>query len=272
MFRSKAIKENVENVENLEKIYSFAKDITSKASKLILNGLTKTRQISFKKGHHNLVTNVDREVEALVIKEIISRFPNHTIIAEESGIHEKDKSNVWFIDPIDGTTNFAHGYPCFCISIGFAKNGKLEFGLVMNPVTNELYSAKKGKGAKLNGKPINVSRIKTLKESLLITGFSQDSKKSKQRNFNRFKKLTILSQGVRRDGSAAMDLCYVASGKLDGFWEQKLNVWDVAAGVLILKEAGGKVTNYEGKEFDMFKDNIVATNGFIHKELLNELS
>jgi myo-inositol-1(or 4)-monophosphatase len=256
----------------VENIFNFAVNITEKANKIILKNLNRIREISYKKGDFNLVTNVDKEVEALLIKEIISRFPNHSIIAEESGKYIRDPNYEWFIDPIDGTTNFAHAYPCFCISVGFARKKKLEFGLIKNPSTGDLYSAIKNKGAKLNGKTIKVSKIKTLRESLLITGFPYERKKSKINNFKYFKNLTGCSHGVRRDGAAALDLCYVASGAADGFWELKLSPWDMAAGALIVEEAGGKVTNFRGGKFDIYCKEIIASNGFIHKELVKKLN
>lgn len=255
--------------------YLLAQDIIEKAAHLINRNLhkkyNKVLKISYKKGAFNLVTNVDKEVENFLVKKIKSTFSEHTIIAEESGLHNKNQKFKWFIDPIDGTTNFAHSYPCFCISIGFSVNDRLEFGLVKNPYTGELYTAQRGKGAKLNNKPIKVSKIKNLKNGLLATGFSYDRQRGRSNNFKYFKKLTLMTQGVRRDGAAAMDLCYVASGKLDGFWEFQLSPWDVAAGVLILKEAGGKITDFKGKEFDVFGKHIVATNGLIHKELIKQL-
>ena len=255
----------------MKNIYSFTEEIIEKASKLILKNYKKIKDISYKNVKSNLVTNVDKEVEALIIKEIISKYPNHSIIAEESKAQKKDPNYQWFIDPIDGTTNFAHSYPFFCTSIGFAKNGILEFGLIKDPITNELYSAQRNKGAKLNGKPIFISKTKTLHESLLITGFPYDKKTSKMNNLKNFSNLTLITHGVRRDGAAALDLCYVACGRVDGYWELKLSPWDVAAGVLILEEAGGKVTGFKGKKYNIFNNKIVATNGFIHKELLKNL-
>ena len=255
----------------MKNYYKIAQAIIEKASNLILKNYNKIKKISYKKGHFNLVTNVDHEVEELIVKEINSNFPSHSIIAEESGIHKKDFTHVWFIDPIDGTTNFAHGYPFFCISIAFSKNGIVEFGLVKNPLTGELYTAKRNKGAKLNGQPISVSKIKKLEKSLLATGFPYDRKTSKFNNFKNFTNLTLRTQGVRRDGAAALDLCYVASGKTDGFWEVRLSPWDVAASVLIVEEAGGKVTDLRGNKYDIFDDKIVASNKHIHKELLKYL-
>jgi len=255
----------------LKNIYDFTEEIIEKASKIILKNYKKIRNISYKKGDSNLVTNVDKEVEALIIKEIISRYPNHSIIAEESGLRKKDPNYQWFIDPIDGTTNFAHSYPFFCISIAFMKNNILEFGLIKDPLTNELYSARKNKGARLNGKPVFVSKTKKLNESLLITGFPYDKKTSRMNNLKNFCNLTLATHGVRRDGAAALDLCFIASGKADGYWELKLSPWDVAAGVLILEEAGGKITGFKGEKYNVYNKQIVATNGLIHKELLKHL-
>ena len=254
----------------LKNIYNFTEEIIEKASTLILKNHKKIRNISYK-GVSNLVTNVDKEAEALIIKKIKSRYPNHSIIAEESGVQKKDPDNQWFIDPIDGTTNFAHGYPFFCISIAFAKNGIIEFGLIKDPLSDELFSARRNKGAKLNGKPIFVSNIKRLSESLLVTGFPYDKKTSRMNNLKNFCNLTLLTHGVRRDGAAALDMCYVASGRVDGYWEIQLSPWDIAAGKIILEEAGGKVTGFKDKKFSIYDNKIVATNGFIHKELLKHL-
>lgn len=253
-------------------IFNFANEVIEKANKVILKNQFRVRKISYKKDFSNLVTNVDREVENLIINEITSKYPNHSIIAEESGNKRKDPTYEWFIDPIDGTTNFAHGYPCYCISIGFSSGKVLQFGLVKNPANGDLYSAIKNKGAKLNNKKIHASKIKTLKESLLVTGFPYERKNLKNSNFKNFQNITLLTQGVRRDGAAALDLCYVAQGVLDGFWELNLSPWDVAGGVLIVQEAGGKVTDFKGNKFDVYKKGIVVSNGLIHKELLNHLT
>lgn len=262
---------NNKNSKNIDSRFSFAKKIIEKASKLVLKNYKKVEKISFKRSFYDLVTNVDKEVENFILKEITKKFPTHTIITEETGLHKKSPDHVWFIDPIDGTTNFAHGYPFFCISIAYAQDGIIEFGLVQSPITKETYSAKKNKGAKLNGKPIKVSKAKKLNASLLATGFPYDRQKSKINNLKNFCNLTLRTQGVRRDGAAALDLCYVASGKIDGFWELKLSPWDVAAGVLIINEAGGKVTDFKGNKFNILDKDIVASNGLIHKELLRHL-
>lgn len=256
----------------MEETFKFAKKLIKKAGKVVLKNHNKAKKIDYKKGHFNLVTSADKETEALIIKEIKKKYPTHTIVAEETGKHKNDPTYEWIIDPIDGTTNFAHSYPFFCTSIGFAKKGVVQFGLIYNPVTDELFTAKKGKGAKLNGKKISVSKSKTLKESLLTTGFPHDKKSSKHKNFALFRNLTLNSHGVRRDGAAALDLCYVAAGRVEGFWEQKLNAWDVAAGTLILTEAGGKVTKYDGSKYSIYDKEILATNGKIHKELMGYLN
>ena len=270
MQRLRNLQKNIE-LKMMNDTFNFATKTIEKASNLILKNFNKIRKISYKKGAFNLVTNVDHEVEELILKEIASKYPEHSIIAEESGTHHKDPTYKWFIDPIDGTTNFAHSYPCFCISIGFTKNNIIEFGLVKNPLTRELYSAKRNNGARLNGRSISVYNINKLRGSLLVTGFPYDKKTSSTDNFHNFRNLTLVSQGVRRDGSAALDLCYVASGKVDGFWELKLSPWDIAAGILILKEAGGKVTDFKGNKFDLYSKEIVASNGLIHDQILEAL-
>lgn len=256
----------------MQEVFKFGKKIIEKASIHVAKNYNKIKKVDNKKGHANLVTNVDKETEGIIVKAIKKSYPDHTIIAEESGLHSKDSKYEWIIDPIDGTTNFAHSYPFFCISIAFVVNGITKFGLVKNPFTNELFSAYKGKGAKLNEKKFTVSNRKKLSDSLLATGFPHEDKKSKLINFNRFKNLTLNSHGVRRDGAAALDLCYVACGRLDGFWEQKLNAWDVAAGVLIIEEAGGKITRYDGSKYSIYDKEILATNKHIHREIMKYLT
>ena len=255
----------------MEQIFNFAKRTIEKAGIIVKNNYNKLNKISYKQGAFNLVTNIDKEVEKYIVTQIKNTFPEHSIIAEESGLHKKISAYQWFIDPIDGTTNFAHNYPCFCISIALAHNEVIQLGLVKNPVTDDSYTVIKNKGAKLNDKPIKVSKITRLKDSLLATGFPYDKLSSKKNNLKNFGKLTLMTHGVRRDGSAALDLCYVASGKIDGFWELKLSPWDVAAGTLIVEEAGGKITGFHGNKYDIYKKEIVATNGLIHKELLKNL-
>jgi myo-inositol-1(or 4)-monophosphatase len=225
------------------------------------------------KSAFNIVTEADKAAESEVIQTIREIFPNHKILGEESGALDADSADHrWIIDPLDGTTNFAHGYPFFCVSIAFEEKGEVIFGLVFNPVNNERFQAEKGAGAFLNGQQIIASSVETLDASLLATGFPPDSKNAKYSNMQEFQHLTDLCHGVRRDGSAALDLCYVACGRLDGFWEFKLNAWDVAAGALIIREAGGIVTCPSGCDFEMESGHILASNGIIHEELQRELN
>ena len=255
----------------MKNLFNFATRLIENASKIVKNNSNRLNKYSYKIGDFNLVTKIDKKVEKYILEQIINQFPNHTIIAEESGVRKRNESYQWFIDPIDGTTNFAHNYPCFCTSIAFAKNGIIEFGLIKNPLTGELYTAIRNQGAKLNGKTIRVSKVKKLKDSLLSTGFPYDKRSSRKNNLKNFSRLTLITHGVRRDGSAALDLCYVASGKIDGFWELKLSPWDVAAGILIVKEAGGKITGFKGEKYSIYDKEIVSTNGLVHKELLGYL-
>jgi myo-inositol-1(or 4)-monophosphatase len=223
------------------------------------------------KSAFNIVTDVDKHSEQKIIEIIQERYPDHQILAEETGAHEAKSTSKWIIDPLDGTANFAHGYPFFCTSIGLEVAGDMVLGVVYNPLTDELFWAEKGKGAHLNDRPIQVSPHKALGTSLLATGFPADTKTAKFTNLNEFCRVTDLSMGVRRDGSAALDLCFVACGRLAGFWELKLAQWDLAAGTLIVREAGGKVTNMVGGPFDITTGHVVATNGLIHDELLQTL-
>ena len=227
----------------------------------------------FKKGDINLVTEADLASEKLIIERIKSYHPKHSVLAEESGeaiVLGGDSSWKWIIDPLDGTTNFAHGYPCFCVTLALEHDGEIVIGVTFDPTRNELFAAEKGRGATLNNKPIRVSEAEKLSESLIVTGFPYDFKQKE--NFARHLTDFLLhSRGVRRDGSAAIDLAYVACGRFDGFWEEGLNPWDVAAGVLMIEEAGGQVSRYDGSKIDIYTPPIVASNGAIHAEMLNVL-
>ncbi len=218
---------------------------------------------------NNLVTDVDKAAEVVILNILKEEFPDDEVLAEESGNSGSKKTNRrWLVDPIDGTTNFAHSYPFFCISIALEEAGKLQMGVVLNPVSNELFWAQAGGGAWLNDKQIKVSKISTLEKSLLSTGFSDGSV-----NMERFKHMTGITHGVRRDGSAALDLCFVACGRTEGYWELKIAAWDVGAGVLIVQEAGGRVSDMSGKTLDLSvpKFNILASNGLIHEQLIAAL-
>jgi myo-inositol-1(or 4)-monophosphatase len=223
------------------------------------------------KGEINLVTDVDLACQERIIKLIQKAFPKDNIISEEQQNRFDGPANRWIIDPLDGTTNYAHGYPFFCTSIAYEAKGSILLGVVYNPIFKELFAARKGRGAYLNGREIHVSAISDLKKSLLCTGFPYDVATSKKNNIDHFVNFLYQSQAVRRDGSAALNLCYTACGRFDGFWEMKLNSWDMAAGTLIVEEAGGRVTNLAGKTFTIYKDNIIASNNLIHQDIVRVL-
>jgi myo-inositol-1(or 4)-monophosphatase len=224
------------------------------------------------KGDKDLVTEVDKESERLIVEHLLSRFPNHDIVAEESVYPQSGSPFRWIIDPVDGTTNYAHGYPWFCSSIGLELEGELIAGVIYNPVYDELFTATKGGGAYLNGVRLSVSTRAPLNNSLLGTGFPYDCATDPANNFANFIAFQKKARGIRRAGAAALDLAYVAAGRLDGFWELKLKAWDVAAGVLMVREAGGVVTTFDGSSFDIFSGRIVASNGLIHDEMVTMLA
>jgi myo-inositol-1(or 4)-monophosphatase len=248
---------------------NFAIETARAAGHLLLEKYGRITAVT-KKGDYNLVTEADLASEALIIERIKSHYPRHMILAEESGdtvVVGGDAKWKWIIDPLDGTTNFAHGYPCFCVTIALEHDGELVVGVTYDPTRNELFTAEKGQGASLNFKPIHVSSTEKLSESLLVTGFPYDFKD--RHDFARHLTDFLLgARGVRRDGSAAIDMAYVACGRFDGFWEEGLNPWDVAAGVLMISEAGGRVTGYDGSPLSIYKPPICASNGLIHGEML----
>lgn len=221
------------------------------------------------KGEVDLVTEADRSSEKLVVGRIRKEFPGHDLIGEEGSRVETGSDFRWYIDPLDGTTNFAHGYPVFCVSIALEHKGERVAGVIYDPCRDELFAAEKGSGSRLNGKPIQVSKIKRLAESLVSTGFPSH-KRHKNPNIHFYHQITLRSHGVRRAGSAALDLCCVACGRYDGFWEFNLNSWDTAAGVLLVAEAGGRITDFTGGPFDISSKEVLASNSLIHDELLAE--
>lgn len=251
-----------------EKILNTGIYAAKKAGALLTKHHDKIQKITLK-GEVNLVTELDKLSEKTIIDTINSVFEDHTILSEEAGLLSPQTSSFkWIVDPLDGTTNYAHGFPYFCISIGVEKEGEMFCGIVYQPLLDELFTAIKGEGAYRNNKRIYVSKRNSLNESLLATGFPYDLRDSVENNIKHFNNFILKAQAVRRAGAAALDLSYVAMGRLDGFWEPKLSPWDVAAGSLIIKEAGGSVTDFEGNEYNIYHPNIVASNGKIHKQIL----
>ena len=235
------------------------------AGGILLSEFDKPVKISYK-GEVDLVTQADRRSEEAIVGRLRNYFPAHTIVAEEGGGQEADARYRWIVDPLDGTTNFAHGYPCFAVSIGFEKDGELLAGVIYQPVSKELFTTARGEGAYLNEKRIEVSKIDHLSSSLLATGFPS-VKRSRNPNIHYYRDFTLSSHGVRRDGSAALDLAAVACGRFDGFWEFGLHSWDTAAGALLVREAGGVVTDFSGKPYRPGDYETVASNGRIHEEM-----
>jgi myo-inositol-1(or 4)-monophosphatase len=247
--------------------------------KAVQAGATQLRQyyeksfiISNKEGVNNLVTEADHAAEKAIFEVIQTTFPTHFILSEETGELPQDSEYKWIIDPLDGTVNFAHGIPLCAVSIGIEKNGEMLMGAVFAPFINEMYIAEKGCGAFLNDRKIIVSTQNEVIKSCLVTGFPYTYPKVHKGPLEIFSKLVMQGIPVRRLGSAAIDLCWVAAGRFDGFWEFNLSPWDTAAGYIIVKEAGGHITNFEGKEFSCYQKQLLATNGIIHVDLLKEIA
>lgn len=243
------------------------------AGKLIADATRTDFRVDYKQGTRtNLVTEVDRRAEAAIIEALSQAFPDHRILAEEGGEGSQQASPYqWVVDPLDGTTNFAHGFPAFCVSIALEVEGRIVLGVVYDPLRQELFEAEAGHGAFLNGEQLRVSPTATLDTSLLVTGFAYDQE-GRRSNLEHFSRLVLQAQGIRRTGSAAMDLCYVASGRIDGFWEMKLCPWDVAAGSLIVTEAGGLITDFAGRAFSIYGHETLASNSLIHQAMIEVLA
>jgi myo-inositol-1(or 4)-monophosphatase len=221
------------------------------------------------KGAIDLVTSVDRESERIIVELLRRDFPGHAVLAEEeTNVEGAESEYRWIIDPLDGTTNFAHGYPQFCISIALEQNGRVVMGLVYDPLRSECFRATREQRATLNGNPIRVSSVNELDKSLLATGFPYDHREHADLYLSYFKAFMTRSQGIRRGGSAALDLCYVACGRLEGFWELKLKPWDTAAASLIVSQAGGKISDFSGRPFSIWGNETLAANGLIHGEMV----
>lgn len=230
------------------------------------------RRIGYEyKGDVDLVTEADRASEKLIVQRIREFFPAHDIVGEEGTRKDSGSDFRWYVDPLDGTTNFAHGYPVFCVSLGIQAKSGLFAGVLYDPTRDELFSAEKGKGATLNGRAIHVSKTKKLSESLLATGFPSH-KRHKNPNIHFYHQLTLRSHGLRRAGSAALDLANVASGRYDGFWEFNLNPWDTSAGVLLVREAGGTVTRFDGSDWRIDSTETLGSNGLLHEEMMKNFA
>jgi myo-inositol-1(or 4)-monophosphatase len=254
--------------EQYDKYKQIAELAAREAGAIQIDGLGKTRTVNYKSAF-NIVTDIDKACEAKIIEIIRQEFPADDFLAEESGATEGGGgTRRWIIDPLDGTTNYAHGYPFFAVSIAVEEEGKVIVGMVYNAVSDELFSAQLGGGAYCNNAKIKVSNTDAIEQSLLSTGFPYDTMEANDDNMLRFTTLTDQSHGVRRDGSAALDLCFVACGRSDGFWETGLSPWDTAAGSLIVTEAGGVVTDLTGEEFDLQSGRLLASNGHIHDEVV----
>lgn len=253
---------------------NFAQELARAAGEVLTYHASRDKHVAMK-GHADLVTVADRESEALIVGEIRRCYPGHTILTEEAGLLESataESPGRWLIDPLDGTTNYAHQYPMYSVSIAFERENERVCGVVFDPVRDEMFTGLKDGGAFLNGVPINVSEVSSLAAGLLVTGFPYEFRKKVGWALGLFREFLIRSQAVRRAGSAALDLCYLASGRCDGFWELDLKPWDTAAGALILQEAGGQVTDFSARPYRLESGEILASNGRIHSEMLAAIS
>ena len=240
--------------------------------KYLKESVGKVLQVESKFGQEtNLVTQIDKNAEEIIINKIRKKYPDHDFLAEESGSHNKQSEYRWIIDPLDGTLNFTHGIPLFSVSIAVEKQGEIVAGVVYEPNLDELFTAEKGKGAFLNKKPIRVSKVDSLIESMMVTGFPYTIRDNPDNAVQHFVNLLMKVQGVRRLGSAAVDLCYVACGRFEGFWEVSLNAWDMAAGVLFIEEAGGRFTDFRGAPSSIYNKQVLVTNGLIHDKVVEVL-
>ncbi len=263
----------------LEKISQVGRQAALAAGAVLRLNYLKPHHVTLK-GAIDPVTETDLQAQEMIIALIRRSFPDHGFLAEEESAGERGSPGPpikststshhrWIIDPLDGTVNFAHGFPMFCVSIAFEAEGRVQYGVVCDPLRDELFEARRGGGAFLNGRPIRVSKTERLDRALLATGFPYDIRERLPETLARLGRLLGVAQGVRRAGSAALDMCYVACGRVDGFWEENLKPWDTAAGLLIIKEAGGEITTFNGGDYDMYSPNLVASNGILHSQLVN---
>ncbi|MBI3014895.1 MAG: inositol monophosphatase [Candidatus Tectomicrobia bacterium] len=254
----------------MNELLQAAREMALKAGKLLKEYWVRGVEVEYK-GEINLVTEADRASEALILSEIRRRFPDHSIVAEESAPKQVPGEFCWYVDPLDGTTNFAHKLPYFSVSIGVRRGQEMVAGVIYDPILEELFCAARGEGATCNDRLIRVSPQKNLGESLLVTGFNYTIRQDSGQVFEHFRNFTMVAQGVRRVGSAALDLCYVACGRYEGFWERDLSPWDTAAGTLLVEEAGGRVTQFGGEPFDLYGAEVLASNSLIHETMTEVL-
>jgi myo-inositol-1(or 4)-monophosphatase len=259
-------------MENLNKYKEVMFRTADEAVAILLSYFNKDIKISRKKFYNDLVTEADKKSELKIIEILQNSFPEHHILSEEAGDINKGSEYVWIVDPLDGTVNYAHSLPIYSISIALEIRKEIVLGMVYNPVNDERFFAQKGEGALLNGKKIKVSPARFLKDALLVTGFPYGAVNNPDHCLDHFNNFLRHGIPVRRLGSAALDLCYVACGRFEGFWEVSLNPWDVAAGYLILNEAGGKISNFKGEKYSIYSKQILATNTKIHKEMMEVLA
>ncbi len=254
----------------MESFAELAVRVARKAGQVLQQRLGRAKRIDYK-GVVNLVTEMDFLSEKIIVSEIRKQYPDHGFLAEEKAREQTASPYRWVIDPLDGTTNYAHGYPVYAVSIALESRGEIILGVVYDPSRDEVFAAQKGKGARLNGRRIVVSSVPALSRSLLTTGFPYDLRDNPVNNFDHFQNFSYRVHAVRRSGSAALDLCYVAAGRFDGFWEMKLGPWDLAAGSLMVREAGGRVSDFRGQPLALDGSYVVASNGRIHGEMIKVL-
>jgi myo-inositol-1(or 4)-monophosphatase len=255
----------------IKQYLEFAHEVASGAGNILKAGFARSKQINYK-GAIDPVTQYDLRSERFIMSKISLTYPEHTVLAEEGSGRDNNSAYRWVIDPLDGTVNYAHGFPVYSVSIALQYRGKSIVGVVYDPQSDELYSAAAGLGAYLNGKRIKVSQERKLERSLLATGFAYNIRTARKNNLGMFARMMKQAQAVRRLGSAALDLCWMAAGRLDGFWEYYLHPWDTAAAILIVEEAGGRVTRIDGGKYSIFDNQILASNGRIHAAMKRVLS
>jgi myo-inositol-1(or 4)-monophosphatase len=252
----------------MTELKDFAINMARDAGNLLKEKFNSKHEIYYK-GEINLVTEADKMSEDLIIAAISSNFPDHGILSEESPAQNSQARMRWIIDPLDGTTNYAHGYPVFCVSIALEKEGVIVLGVIYDPLRDDMFVAERGCGAYLNGKKMKVSKTATLSRSLLATGFPYDIRVSKDNNLNYFNLMAMEAQAIRRAGAAALDLAYLACGRFDGFWELKLMPWDMAAGCLMVEESGGVISDMSGGKGNISSPNVLVSNGLIHEQIIS---